>query len=45
MLNSDLQDDVLVLTLDHGKAHALDLELCHALIDAVREIEGSPRDR
>jgi len=42
MLSSDLQDGILVLRLDHGKANALDLDLCKALVDAVREIEASP---
>ncbi|UCG84799.1 MAG: enoyl-CoA hydratase/isomerase family protein [Gemmatimonadota bacterium] len=45
MLHTDLQDGVLVLRLDHRKAHALDVELCQALSDAVSEIEATPAVR
>lgn len=39
MLHRDLDDAVLTLTLDHGKANALDLELVTALDDALAEAE------
>jgi enoyl-CoA hydratase len=45
MLNTDLNDGVLVVRLDHGKAHAIDLELAQALGSACREIEGNDEVR
>ena len=45
MLHRDLQDGVMVLRLDHRKAHALDVELCRAISDAVSEIAASPTVR
>ena len=41
MLHTDLQDGILVVRLDHGKAHALDLELSRALAQTTREIESN----
>jgi enoyl-CoA hydratase len=41
MLHTDLQDGTLVVRLDHGKSHALDLELSQALAQTAREIESN----
>jgi len=41
MLQTDLQNGILVVRLDHGKAHALDLELSQALAQTTREIESN----
>ena len=41
MLHTDLQDGILVVRLDHGKAHALDLELSRTLAQTTREIESN----
>ena len=40
MLARDAIDGVEILRLEHGKASALDLELCRALSDALREAES-----
>jgi enoyl-CoA hydratase len=40
MLRQDMRDGVMLLRLDHGKAHALDSELCRALADALTDIEA-----
>jgi len=45
MLRTDLQDGTLVARLDHGKAHALDVELCRAISEAVSEIAANPEVR
>ncbi|MEY2982155.1 MAG: enoyl-CoA hydratase/isomerase family protein [Planctomycetota bacterium] len=42
MIRREDQDDVTVLTLHHGKANALDLELCLALDEALGAVEHSP---
>ena len=39
MIRREAQDDVTVLTLHHGKANALDLELCLALDEALAAVE------
>ena len=41
MLHTDMQDGILVVRLDHGKAHALDLELSRALAQTTQEIESN----
>lgn len=45
MLHRDLRDGIAVVRLDHGKAHALDLELTGALRDALSGLEGDPASR
>ena len=40
MLAREIIDDIETIRLEHGKASALDLELCRALSDALRDAEG-----
>jgi enoyl-CoA hydratase len=43
MLNTERHDNVTVIALQHGKVHALDLELAEALTAAVRDVApGDP---
>ncbi len=42
MILRDDRNDVAVLTLAHGKVHALDLELLRALEERLAEVERSP---
>ena len=43
MLSTERHDNVTVITLQHGKVHALDLELAQALTAAVRDVApGDP---
>ena len=41
MIETTQQDGVAILSLAHGKANALDLELCDAIIAAFKDIETS----
>jgi enoyl-CoA hydratase len=41
MINNERHGDIALVTLRHGKANALDLELCDALRLALRDIEES----
>jgi enoyl-CoA hydratase len=45
MIHRDDRDDITMLRLEHGKAHALDLELCRALEDTLAAVadDGSAR--
>jgi enoyl-CoA hydratase len=45
MLQSDLHDGIMTLRLDHGKAHALDLELGRALVEAFTRLGTAPEVR
>ena len=40
MIQRDDIDDVIVLRMDHGKANAMDLEFCQALIGVLDELEA-----
>ena len=44
MISGEQRGPVTVLTLDHGKANAVDTELCHGLVAALDEMlrEGAP---
>jgi enoyl-CoA hydratase/carnithine racemase len=41
MIKSDIVDGIAVLTLTHGKANALDIELCDALAARFKELRKS----
>ncbi len=41
MIDVQDQDGIAVVSIRHGKANALDLELCAALVDTFHEIESS----
>jgi len=41
VIDLDHQGDVAVLTLNHGKANALDIELCRALGEVLEKVERS----
>jgi enoyl-CoA hydratase len=41
MIEQAERDDIAILTLRHGKANALDIELCDALATRLRELEGA----
>jgi enoyl-CoA hydratase len=43
MIEVTCQGDVTVLTLAHGKANALDLELCEAIVACFNELRASER--
>ncbi|UCD24202.1 MAG: enoyl-CoA hydratase/isomerase family protein [Gemmatimonadota bacterium] len=45
MLHTELQDGTMVVRLDHGKAHALDLELSRALGEVIGRIESTEEVR
>ena len=40
MLEKNLDDGILTIRLAHGKASALDLELCNALRERIRRSGG-----
>ena len=42
MIEIEAHDDVTLLRLAHGKASAMDLELCGALDDALASFTSSP---
>ena len=42
MIHTENHSGIAVLRLDHGKAHAIDLELATALRDALAEVENDP---
>ncbi len=44
MISGEQRGSVTVLTLEHGKANAVDTELCHGLVGALDELlrEGTP---
>jgi enoyl-CoA hydratase len=42
MIRREVRGDTAVLTLHHGKANALDLELCTALDEALAAVEHEP---
>lgn len=42
MIERSEQDGIAVISLAHGKANAMDLELCRALIDAFDELSAAP---
>jgi enoyl-CoA hydratase len=41
MIDVKMQDNIAVMTLAHGKANALDIELCQAIAARFRELESS----
>jgi enoyl-CoA hydratase len=41
MIKSEIMDGVAVLTLMHGKANALDIELCNAITDRFTDLRNS----
>lgn len=43
MIEREERDGIVTLRMAHGKANALDLELCNAIIDALRDAESSAR--
>lgn len=45
MLHHEIRSGITILRLDHGKAHAIDVELATALRDAFAEIESAGNAR
>ena len=41
MIKSEIRDQVVVLTLAHGKANALDIEFCNAIADRFVDLRNS----
>lgn len=43
MIEREERDGIVTLRLAHGKANAMDLELCHGIIDALHDAEQNAR--
>ena len=41
MIKSEIVDGVAILTLAHGKANALDIELCNTIADSFTDLRNS----
>ena len=43
MLDVEFRDDIAVVRMAHGKANALDIEFCRALVTQVNELSSTAR--